>query len=466
MAHLPEAPSKTSRFKRLGMGCGLSLLVLSLLFIFAFIESRRLLEARVSKVDLQIEAITPTLRYERRYPFQSQSTGEASRFYRAIDWAASKANLAIKTTTEDLPPQPCRRAEFDETHPTMGLNRAAKVLALALESTQPLSTKERAEFSLAQKFSEDHGLYFIELIQQGVRSSYVRWPADFRDGLSMELPNYLVHKNAAYIAVWNAARSDPKDAIERALEVIAFGHDHCAHPTLVGTVVGAALQKVGLQSLERRLTFEGQPPTATDLRRIIDALAVIPTAAPRVVEFETLGNDAVIANFVRSRDISPLMPLPSSVANLAFEPIMIWKWRDFETFREGYQEIWNAPLFKAHLVSKDLADKIETRKNNLARNLYTNVLTARMAIVECQARKRLILNAAAATLFRMKNGAWPKSTTELGNFYSNKPQASDTTPEAPIEWTVESSGLTLSADMHTSTILLKLPTFRPPLSSR
>lgn len=440
--------------RRLGLGCGLLLLIIIATLAFIRSEANKALKARIEKVKADLQAAETLIPVSRKYPFDAQLEDEASRYYRSLDWLCSEASSPLRLTSNDLPK--LERGLW--TGKDKDLQTHGRVLGSFLDQGTKSTKLRQDELDTARAFVNEHGETVLNLLWSGVLSDHIRWPGDLKQGVTMETSNLLTQRSAANLALFMASQRTPTQAIELALMINAFGRDHAHHPTLLGAMIGAAIEHLALKSLERRMISEGLEPSDRDLERIISGLGAMPNLPSHAMKFEALGFDSTLANLLTNNDPKASMELLGDGLMFALPELILWQWGSLDRYRTKLESTWTLPIQEAIALEKVVSKELEeNRSAALARLILPNLLQARINLLECQAKTDLTRLAAAAQLYRRKNGKWPEKPADLSDQFHGKIPTDPLSEGADYSFDISDDNWTASASTINRAINITLP---------
>lgn len=403
---------KTSGRLRLGLGCGLLLFLVPASLAWIRYEASKALKIRIKRVSAELEAAEELILSKRQYPFQGTTRDEASRYYRCFDWLASDASSDPGPSNIELPV--LERGLW--TGKVNDLKTHSRVLGMILHPSGNPERPSQSENDAAQTFIDNHGETLLNLLRRGVRCDHIRWPGSLLQGINGVTSELNTQRCAVNVALFIASQKDAAEAIEIALTVYAFGRDHGLHPTIIGEATGLGIEKLALDSLGRRLSFEGVEPSEKELERIISALGLMPSRARHTLKFEALRFDAMIVKLLRdgvAKD-SPARPREGEMSTIP--ELILWQWRTLDSYRSRLEAAWALPLAEAIAELQQIEQKLhENRSAFLARLAIPSLTELKIAPLQCQAKTDLVRLAAAAQLFRRRTGQWPTSPAQLAS---------------------------------------------------
>lgn len=447
--------AKKSRSRSLGCAL-LLLLILSTLGLIR-LETNRLLERRLEKVRADLHTAESLIHVKRTYPFDGQITGEASQFYRAIDWLVNPDSSPSPFTTAIRP----KLESGLWSGPSDDLQAHGRVLGLYLLQYRSAKQLRDAEVEAGRAFVAVHGEAVLDLLWSGVLCDHVRWPVDLKEGVNLELGNLHAQRCAAHIALFMASQRPAPEAVEIALMVNAFARDHGHHPHLTGLLFGAETEQLALRSLERRLISEGDAPSSRDLQRIISGLGAMPPRSSQTMKLESLSIDATLANLVSEDGPGANQALLGEGQMLSIPEFILWKWGSLDRYHAKLAAAWNLPLAEAIEAEKGVTRELEDDGSSTIMRLWLpNMLQARIKLLECQARTDLIRLAAAAQLYRAKIGQWPERPIQLAEYFSGNVPKDLLSDGADYKFEVSDEGWSARAATIRSALNIRLPAQR------
>lgn len=142
---------------------------------------------------------------------------------------------------------------------------------------------EDEELAIARQFVEANGEYF-GLLDEAARLPDCAFPADWSAGPDMLFPHYSEMRQAARALTVRtrllSAQGKSDETLDSVITTIGIGEHAKLEPTLIGQLVGYAVQGIGLKAAEMALSDASPSPGAC--RRAFDRLAEIEYIGPFV----------------------------------------------------------------------------------------------------------------------------------------------------------------------------------------
>lgn len=439
-----QTPTESpSYWPRLGILSAVLALLLPIIFSLIHSKADRLLKKRIEKVQHDQQELGSLILQKRRYPFSNnQTSNEASCFYRTIEWRCRDSMPQQKSTSTDLPQ--LERGQWDIDREEFGIR--GNVLEFVLNPTLNREDIEQAEIESAWAFADKHGQTIIDRISSGVHSDHVCWPVDLTQGIDIETCDLTVQWSAAEIALAVASKRNASEAIEIALTVNCFGRDHAYHPSILGTMSSTSIQNRSLDSLARRLNFEGDEPAEKDLRRIMTALGSMPLAPSFAVKFEALHLDSTLANLMTTKDPMIHSSILDDTDLSAVPEVIVRQWDLLDHYRNELAETWTLPLDEARALESRVKKKMDNDSAAVLARLHIDSnLSHRIHALACQSRTELIRIGAAAKLYRLKNARWPTKPADLSELFEGHVPSDPLAEGADFSFEVADENWTASA---------------------
>lgn len=411
-------PTPARKSKR-GLYFSLAFMLLILLFTPLYLrkKARDRLNERCENSLEAIRLAEPWIRCDRRFPFEEQRPGEASRFYRCIDRLALPEDWPASFPTMDLPSHQAWIWAEDET----GLAHGGSVVEILLdESGSCRNDLSDQDIRNAMTFAEANGQALSKLLQRGAQSTYVHWPARLEAGSTMGFYNESAQQSAAALTLFLASRAGPSEAVELALLVYCHGWDCSCHPSALGFIHGQKIQFLALESLSRRLRFEGLDCSQRDLRRIISAFEAMPEPPFRVLQWSKLEFDATLVAIIQNDNLEDKGLILGQKSTSDMPETILWRWSLLDQCRQKLDGVLSLPLTEACVLQNEINQSMERNPMGSMRTWgLPNAYSLRRLSLSLKAKAAMIQLGAAAKLYRLEHGAWPHKIHELDIYFKN-----------------------------------------------
>ena len=378
------------RLKGIFGGC-FALVILSLI-VFTFVTWRATvaLDRRAAPLQGEIEAFRSSLPVQRAPRFGPPTDGNAADDYRAIEAFLAERGGA--------------RPDLDPLVPLRKLLRTTREKRQACE---------RVPDEAADAVREYGGV--ISRVRLGLSRPRCDWSPPFERGCSVPVPDVQSARCAAELLALDAQLDpDGRSAIRTGLEIIAYGEDHVRHGTLIGVMVGIALQGMGVGSLEHTMRTRKLPREAYE--EVLSTLATVePVDLRGAFEADRLAINVELAKLT-SRGFGE--PGNQDLRSLRFfGPVFFAReWAGYEAYMARYREAVLLPA-KAREAALETIDRdLAGSWLIIARIALPNLGESGDHIDTARAMLELTRMLAAAHLHRLDTGSFPREGAALATY--------------------------------------------------
>lgn len=362
------------------------------------------MDARAASVRARIEArrAGPT---ERPVLLGAPLEANAVDEYRGVEWVLGPGARVQPWPTMVRP-------ALERDHP------AANGLDLGRSLTAAFDALERGEAppTDAAQAVETYASV-LEQVRRGLRSTRCDWQVRLEDGLSVEVPALPAARQAAQLLALSALREqDAREAARRGLEVVAYGRDLGRHGSMIASMIGAAVESVGLRSLERTLRARALPRAGYE-----EVLAVLGRVEPidlaALLDAERLAMEAELARLcgrAPSRAEADLLELPA-ISRLPGVSSIFWdrEWRGYVEQFGLVQAAAAAPPAERAARLAAAQEQVGAAGLALSSILVPDVAAFQAHVASSQALRQAARVLAAAHLHRLDAGAFPAGAAAL-----------------------------------------------------
>jgi hypothetical protein len=281
-------------------------------------------------------------------------------------------------------------------------------------------------------------------VRSGVRRSRCDWSLDLTRGAGVDLPNLAALRSVALYMACEAAGQPPLAAARTGLELVAFGRDVARHDTLIGVMVGIAIQGVGVRTIARAL--DQGPATKEELAELLAALDHLPPLdLDRALTCERLGMQVELARMSghplapRASQATSATP-PVDPAQMAAAARLGPLFYDREL--SGYDQAMGELV---EVLKRPASERAAAHEAVMARfqyHIFTRIAVPNLATAQDHVERanvevdlcRLLL---AAHLHRLETGQPPARDDELAPRLGGElPRDPFAAPGAPVRWAV------------------------------
>lgn len=362
------------------------------------------LDARAARVKEQVAAVKQRPA-ERSVVIGAPHDGDAVDEYHGVEWV-----LGPGQRTQPWPTMV--RPALERDHP------AANKVDLKKALDEGLEALERGE-ALPADASAALETYasVIDQLRRGVTASRCDWQLNIEAGFEAEVPNLLAMRQGAQLLALSALReAEPQEAARRGLEVVAFGRDLARHGTLIGTMIGAAVESIGLRSLERTLRARALPKAGYE--EVLAALGKLePLDLGAALDGERLGVEVSLARLsgrAPSKGMADVLELPVA-ARVPFVSAIFWEreWASYTTHFDRFREAALSPVEGRGGRFTAVEQRLQDEGTMLASIAMPNLSGVVDGLAVAQALRDAARVLAAAHLHRLEAGAFPADAAPL-----------------------------------------------------
>lgn len=437
-------PAKRSFLSLACLGCGGLAVLLGAGFAVASVSASRSFERRMVVLAAELEELRAARPPERTPLFHLAAEGrdgDAVDDYAAIQWVLGPAPGMTAA------PPGAEATGLGRDHPkasgvpfTLAPPAGTTVEAM-LDARQPLTPEMQKTLALYGPLAQH--------VRSGVRRTRCDWKVDPTQGVAVELPNLLALRSVAQYMACEAADQAALPAARTGLELVAFGRDVARHDTLIGVMLGLAIQGIGVRTIARALD-QGpttRPMTAVELDELLAALDRLPPLdLDRVMACERLSMQVQLAQLsghshaprARPGTSGPAAPaglgVLSRVGPLFFE-------REMAGYTDAMAEV--AAVLKRPAAERAAASQAVMAR--FERHIFASIAVPNLAKMQDHAERanvevdlcRLLL---AAQLHRLATGEAPTRDDDLAPRLGGE-LPRDPFSGAPVRWAVKDGRL-------------------------
>lgn len=419
------SPAPRSKLKTCCLGSLGIVVALVLLFVILNLTASPGLDAKLEEVKADIQT-RRTADAEARSSFLGDTVeGNAVHDYNGIEWVFAGGDTEQMRmswrTTEPVLPEGARELATSLADTEYSLTVQSNMLA-HMEKGEELTPEAQAQFEAYRPL--------IAYVQQGLRKDHCDWEFQYERHVRAPIPNLLDVRNVANLLAFEAfTAEDSSDAVERALEIVAFGDDMCTQPTLIGLMIGIAVKSIGFESLERTLRTRADLGV-TDYQRVLDVLTRAPRTLVRpAMELEKLGfracilemtgrplsDDPYTGNFFDVFAMgSQLSDESGSVGTpLVGDWLLSRELEGYDSYMTQLIDICDKPLQERQALADALVDDLTGSGHIIAQVAIPNLYEAGKVVDEVNLIQDLVRMLAAAHLHRLETGTFPSELADI-----------------------------------------------------
>lgn len=283
----------------------------------------------------------------------------------------------------------------------------------------------------------------LRYVRDGVGRQRCDWEVEWERGVAIEVPNLLMIRAVANLLGYEATTQPPREALETGLTLVAFAHDVERHGTLVATMIGLAVRRLGYQSLAHTLGREGL--SDADLDRLVEVLAreqrIDQTALLKTEKLgfvvtilamggHPLSEDARQADYSGDHELGPIA---------AFAFLQERELAAYEAFMDRAIAILELPAEQQASARAQLSQDLESSTTLLARVAVPNLDSALATVDEIENGAAKLRVLVAAERHRRKTGAFPSQLSELQGSLGELPL--DPRSRKPLSYRLDADGV-------------------------
>jgi len=298
-----------------------------------------------------------------------------------------------------------------------------------------------ARQSLTPDMAKTLALYgpLAQHVRSGVRRARCDWKVDPAQGIEVELPSIIALRSVAQYMACEAAGQPTFAAARTGLEVVAFGRDVARHDTLIGAMIGIAIQGIGVRTIARAL--EQGPATKEELAELLAALDRLPPIdLDRALLCERLGMQVQLASISGHSLKGATTPAPAELPFLSrLGPVF------FDREMAGYDEamrdmeaVLKRPASERPAASAEAAARLE--RHMFASIAVPNITQAQDNVERANVEADLCRLLLAAHLHRLEAGQPPTKDDDLAPRLGGQ-LPRDPFSGAPVRWAVRDGRL-------------------------
>lgn len=256
------------------------------------------------------------------------------------------------------------------------------------------------------------------MVRQGLRRRTCDWRHPLEVGASAPYFDQHAVRIVALLMCWDAHEADdPDEALEVALEVVAFGRDLARHPTLFGAAVGETVGFLGYRALGDALA---RRPTRASLVRVLDALERLgPLDVGVNLDGERLWSLSEFA-WTAGRPLGDpavhALRKSRPGANVVSTIGVAYEWSRYEEFFGRQRATLAAPEAVRRPATQQVIDELDASWTLLTRIASANLAEPMLHADTLNATHHLVRALAAAHLRRLDRGAFPADIAALGEY--------------------------------------------------
>jgi len=423
---VPSQPQDGSK-KGCIAGCALLIFAPLLIFLTASLGAKAQLQERSTDLRKRVKDFRKAQARVRKVIFGPARDGNAADDYNALEWVLGPRpqwnGIAPPKMPKTLP------RDWPNNGGTDPLMPFARLMAPLRGSPDVPTPADLAVFRAYRPL--------MQHIKDGLACRQASYDYEFERGAAGSIMNLLAYRHGANLLSIAALRAEPAEAVELGLQILAFGADVGRHPTLIGKMMAAAIQAIGVRSLnhtmrERRLSEES-------LLRIFALLPQIELVElGEALEAETLLLESTLAT-LSGHPLDPeradydgslrgLMGgasggLAERLAGIIFNRAMINReWKGYQHwFARFRKEIGDVPAWQRGAATAKLERELKGTWLIVAKITIPNIMEARAYAEAGVCRLRALRLVAAAQLYRRRKGAFPSDQKALLPLLGGKP---------------------------------------------
>lgn len=392
-------------------GCGVLAVTGGVAFGLLVWRSDAALDRRAAAVPGYIESLRARLHGERPVRWHEPLEGNALHDYVAVERL--------------LTPRGGARPDLD---PRAGLRNLFARSAEARRAGDPVP--EEAIDALAT-WGEA-----IEHVRMGLRRPRCDWQTTFEHGAAVAVPDLVAARCAAELMAISAQLDpDATAAVRTGLEIVGYGEDLTRHGTLVGAMVGVAVQGVGVDSLESTLRSRTLPRSAYE--EVISTLATIePVDIGLPLEADRVAMNVEFARVTGRGFGVPRGPLKDL---RVFGPLFFEReWGGYERYMARLREATLLRPPAREPAMETILSDLRASGLFMARIALPNLAEAGGHADLAHAILELARMLAAAHLHRLENGDFPSDATALARFLGGELPSDPFDPSAsPLRYRLD-----------------------------
>lgn len=431
-----QTPPQRSGLPKGCLACGGLLLLLGVGFAAASAWASRGIERRMTALAAQLQDLRSARPPERAPLFhlgREQRDGDATDDYAALTWV-----LGPPPSMTTAPPG-AEATGLGRDHPAAsGVGPILKpaegtTVEAMLDARQPLTADMAKTLALYGPLAQH--------VRSGVRRARCDWKVDPSQGMDFVLPSLVALRSVAQYMACEAATQPTAAAARTGLEVVAFARDVSRHDTLIGAMIGVAIQGVGVRTIARAL--EQGPATKEELAELLLALDRLPPLdLDRALLCERLAVQVEIARVsghplasTRATTAAPAeLPLLSRLGPLFFE-------RELAGYDEAMRDmeaVMKRPASERSAAGEAVAARLEG--HTFASIAVPNISKAQDNVERANVEVDLCRLLLAALLHRAETGEPPAKDDDLARRLGGQ-LPRDPFSSAPVRWAIKDGRL-------------------------
>jgi hypothetical protein len=287
--------------------------------------------------------------------------------------------------------------------PRAGLPKTLAAAAKARHALEPIPDDALEAF-------EAYG-FAVRHLERGLTRTSCDWRPPFEEGLGVPTPDLRAARHAAELLAISAELDpDGTSAVRKALQIVAYGEDLARHGTLIGAMVGIAVQAIGLGSLEHTMRSRELPAASYD--EVISVLGSVEQVdLTHAFEAERVGMGVELARATGRGFGEPAGTLRDL---RAFGPVFFEReWAGFEAWLARCQALSALPATERPAAVAAFDRDLASSWLIVARLAIPNLVESSKHLEELRALLQSTRVLAAAHLLRLETGSFPDDASPL-----------------------------------------------------
>lgn len=277
------------------------------------------------------------------------------------------------------------------------------------------------------------------LAREGVSRERCDWEHPLEQGQRARLPIDIKSARLAGLLLYLEARRsrDASQALQRSVELIAFGRDLLRHPSLILGMMGLAVQSYGYRAIA--LTLEGVV-SRSDLVWVLEALDRLgPVDATVSLESDRIACEVEIASVV-GRAVGEPSLRGDRIVRRPHVPGAIyfaWDWGEYVRYRSWQEEIGALPHLERQAASEVFLRDVERSWGIMTQIAVAHPSEALVHFDTANATHDLVRVLVATHLHHVDVGKLPRTLSALTPYLGEEPRDPFRSERAPLSLVVD-----------------------------